>query len=153
MTWILNLILPGTGLIVRRREWLGMAMAAVFAICGNVGIAGRTIAPEAVPGWLTVLAIVLAVLSWVLAQILCYRQGRVLSRMEHVLRQLLANGRSALESNDLTAARRALGGASAIDEENIELHALMACLSKKEGAEDASPCTPRTPPDTIPNRP
>ena len=40
MALLLNLILSGSGLILRRREWLGLSMAMIFAICGNVAIAG-----------------------------------------------------------------------------------------------------------------
>ncbi len=138
MIWILNLVLPGTGLIVRRREWLGLSMAAVFAICGNVAIAGKLIAPEAVPTGLTVLAILLAALSWVLSQVLFYRQGLKLARTQRVLDQLLADARAALESNDAAAAHHALDGAIALDDENVELHAMTARLSEKEGADQAA---------------
>ncbi|MFQ5501326.1 MAG: hypothetical protein ACE5EQ_03375 [Phycisphaerae bacterium] len=138
MIWILNLVLPGTGLILRRREWLGLSMAVVFAICGNVALAGKLIAPEAVPTGLTVLAMILATLSWVLAQVLCYRQGLTLARTQRVLDQILSDARAALKSNDDAAAHRALDGAIALDDENVEVHAMEARLSEREGADQAA---------------
>lgn len=137
ITWILNLILPGTGLVVRRREWLGLSTAVLFAICGNVAIAGWAIAPAAVPGWLTRLALAMGLIAWLWAQILYYRQGRVLARTRRVLMNLLDDARVALASNDLPAARRALDGAAALDDENVELHVLRARLCEKEGAREA----------------
>jgi hypothetical protein len=74
-SWLLNLILPGAGLIVRRREWLGFSLALVFGICGNVALAGWLIAPAAVPGGLTLLAFVLSGLIWLSAQICLVRQA------------------------------------------------------------------------------
>jgi len=75
MVRVLNIIIPGTGLIFRRREWLGFSLALIFGICGNLALAGWLIAPVAMPGWLVWLASVLAGSSWVLAQVLFRRQG------------------------------------------------------------------------------
>ncbi len=72
---ILNLLLPGTGLILRRREWLGLALSLLFGICCNVALAGRLIAPAAIPGWLTMLAIVMAAATWLWGQVLFKRCG------------------------------------------------------------------------------
>ena len=133
MALFLNLILSGSGLILRRREWLGLSMAMIFAICGHVAIAGWLIAPEAVPHWLTRLAVLLGVLTWVLSQFLFYRQGRILARMKLGLASLLSEARRALENDDLTSARRALDNGVMLDDENVELHAMRARLSVMEG--------------------
>jgi len=77
---ILNLVIPGAGLILRHREWLGFSLALIFGICGNIALAGWMIAPEAVPRWLTVIAAGLAAFSWGLAQVLFRRQGIALRR-------------------------------------------------------------------------
>lgn len=71
--WLLNLILPGAGLILARREWLGFLLAIVFGICGNVALAGWFIAPMAFPSWLTGIATVMTVLAWAVAQVLLRR--------------------------------------------------------------------------------
>jgi hypothetical protein len=70
---ILNLVVPGAGLILQRREWLGFSLALIFGICGNIAIAGWLIAPEAMPMWLTGLAAGLAAFSWGLAQVNLWR--------------------------------------------------------------------------------
>ena len=36
----MNLLVPGTGLILLRREWLGLAMAMLFCVCAQVGLWG-----------------------------------------------------------------------------------------------------------------
>ncbi len=73
--WLINFLLPGTGLILVRREWLGFLLAIVFGICGNVALAGWFIAPSAVPLWLTRIAESMTVLAWLVSQILLKRQA------------------------------------------------------------------------------
>lgn len=72
--WLFNFLLPGTGLILVRREWLGFLLALVFGICGNVALAGWFIAPAAVPIWLTRIAGAMTVLAWLASQMLLKRQ-------------------------------------------------------------------------------
>ena len=69
----MNLMLPGAGLILARREWLGFLLAIVFGICGNVALAGWFIAPVAIPPWLTGVATVMTLLAWTVSQILLKR--------------------------------------------------------------------------------
>lgn len=133
MALFLNLVLSGSGLILRRREWLGMSMAMMFAVCGHVAIAGWLIAPEAVPHWLTRFAVVLGAVTWVLSQYLFYRQGRILARMKQALASLLSEAGRAMANADLASARRALDNGVVVDEENAELHAMRAQLSAMEG--------------------
>lgn len=81
MQQLLNILIPGAGLIVRCREWLGFSLALIFAICGNIAVAGWLIAPEAFPGWFTWLATALTVFAWCLAQVLFWKQGAALVRL------------------------------------------------------------------------
>lgn len=76
--WILNILLPGTGLILSRREWQGFSLVLLFGVCGNVALAGWLIAPAAIPRWLTWLAMVISVLSWIASQTLYHRQVQLL---------------------------------------------------------------------------
>jgi hypothetical protein len=133
MDWLLNLIVPGAGLIVRRREWLGLSLAVVFGLCGNVALAGCLIAPAAIPGWLTILAFVLAGLTWLAAQVLFWRQDLSQVRCAHDLSVLLREARSAMDIGDLDPARICLDSAMAMDDENVELHILRARLLTLEG--------------------
>ncbi|MEK6644102.1 MAG: hypothetical protein AABZ08_09345 [Planctomycetota bacterium] len=82
MLQFLNILIPGAGLIVRCREWLGFSLSLIFAMCGNVAIAGWLIAPNALPSWLTWLAAALTILAWLLAQVLFWKQGQALSRLQ-----------------------------------------------------------------------
>lgn len=70
MAWLLNMVLPGTGLILRGREGVGFLICLVFGLCGQVALAGMLIAPEAIPAWLVWVASVLAALTWAGAQML-----------------------------------------------------------------------------------
>ncbi|MCG8404959.1 MAG: hypothetical protein MI923_07165 [Phycisphaerales bacterium] len=126
MAWLLNVLLPGAGLILRRREWLGLSMAVLFAICGHIVIAGFLIAPETIPSWLVRLAVSLVVLAWCLSQYLCYRQGLIFARTRRGLSNLLSEAHAAMKANDLAAAERALDSGLALDDEEVELHVLRA---------------------------
>ncbi len=137
MVWLLNVIFPGAGLIVRRREWLGLSLAAVFAICGNLVIAALLIAPLAIPRWLTVPAVSLGAASWILAQYLCHRQGRILARTARGLADLLSKARVAMEESDWEGAHDALQSGMALDDENVEVHVGMARHHKRLGEHEA----------------
>lgn len=131
---ILNLFLPGTGLILRRREWLGLSLAVLFGVCCNVAIAGWLIAPAAIPGWLTMFAVLLAAVTWLAAQVLFKRRGEVLGRREAALEELLAEADEALAARDITTARRALERGRAIDEGHFKITQLARRISAIEAA-------------------
>lgn len=64
----LNALVPGAGLILLRREWLGLLLALLFGLCAQIGLWGLFIVPASVPRWVTVAALVGAGLAWVCAQ-------------------------------------------------------------------------------------
>ena len=66
----LNLILPGSGLILAQREWLGFVLAVVFTAGAQITVFGAWIAPEAVTEWLTATGAGLAAAMWVAGQCL-----------------------------------------------------------------------------------
>lgn len=138
MAWLLNVILPGTGLIIRRREWLGLSLAMVFSISVQVAIAGSLIAPETVPFWLVRLAAALGAVSWFLSQYLCYRQGLILSRIQRGLSNLVSEARAAMEGRDFVAAERAVDSGLALNDEDVELHVLKARLFAHQGNSQAA---------------
>lgn len=133
LAWILNILLPGTGLILSRREWQGFALAVLYGICGNVALAGWLIAPAAIPYWLSWLAIIIAALTWIASQKLYHRQVLLLRHCGSGMELLLNQARSALNAGDLTAARLALESGAALDDENIELHVLSARVCAAAG--------------------
>lgn len=81
MKLLLNLLIPGSGLILLRREWLGFFLAVVFGLGGNIALAGWLVAPAAMPAWLTVAAFASAALTWLVSQVLFRRQCLIRSRI------------------------------------------------------------------------
>lgn len=125
MARIFNLILPGSGLILLRKEWFGLSVALLFSICGNIAIAGALIAPEAIPTWLTAVAACLTVIVWLFSQFACRRQSRHWIEMRRRLAELLAEAKAATERGDAEAAQRALDSAAMLDCDKSELRSLV----------------------------
>ena len=71
---ILNLVAPGAGLIVLRREWLGTLLAAFFTALSLVGLWGWLIIPLVIPTWLVGGSLVGAGLLWTWSQWLLYHR-------------------------------------------------------------------------------
>jgi hypothetical protein len=136
MVWICNLLIPGAGLILRRREWLGFFLALMFGICANLAIAARLIAPDAIPRWMAILTGALSIALWIVAQIFLSRQNRWLALCRSGIRSLLVEARSAMDNSDLDLARVALESGMAIDDRDTELLYLYAHLCMLEKRED-----------------
>lgn len=136
--WPANLLLPGAGLVLVRREWLGLALAMVFSISGNVVIAGRWIAPATVPGWMSWLALLIGVATWCLSQHLLFRQQRMRQLATQRIQTILAEARRAVDAGDLPLALRTLSLGAAIDDEHLELQVLRARVLAQSGDWDAS---------------
>ncbi|MFQ5422379.1 MAG: hypothetical protein ACE5F9_00195 [Phycisphaerae bacterium] len=139
MAFFLNMLLPGTGLIVLRREWLGFCLVVLFGMCGHVAVAGWLIAPETIPTRWSGLALALAISAWILAQWLYRRQKLFLKQRAAGLDILLREARSALQSCDLATARRALESGLALDDERAELQDLTRALESVERERIAAP--------------
>lgn len=118
------MLLPGTGLIIRRREWLGFCLVILYGVSGNVVLAGWLIAPDSVPSWMWRVAVGMTAVTWLLSQWLYRRQAGLLARHAAAARILLRDARAALESGDLAAARAALESGRSLDDENAELRGL-----------------------------
>lgn len=73
---MLNALIPGAGLILRGRHWLGFALAMLFGLAVNTAIAGWLVAPVAIPRFYTWMATILSVVTWMLAQTLHLRRSR-----------------------------------------------------------------------------
>ncbi|HUU82898.1 MAG TPA: hypothetical protein VM243_05270 [Phycisphaerae bacterium] len=65
---VCNLIVPGSGLIVLRREWLGLAAAVLFGVFGQTALLGLLLLPATIPAWMTMLSFSAAVFVWLGAQ-------------------------------------------------------------------------------------
>ena len=65
---VCNVIVPGSGLIVLRREWLGVAVAILFGFLAEMVLLGVLIVPATIPPWVTALCFSTAVFVWLGAQ-------------------------------------------------------------------------------------
>lgn len=65
---IMNILVPGAGLILLGRVETGLAAVVVFVFCAEAAICGVLIAPASMPSWVTVGSGALAVAVWAVAQ-------------------------------------------------------------------------------------
>ncbi len=111
---LINIIVPGAGLIVLRREWLGLAVSLLFGLLAQIGVGGLWLFPAAIPQRVAVAALGLAGLVWLGAQWLTLRRiksatGPIIEReilvLCHRADDAIASGRFA-EADDLLLAAR-----------------------------------------------
>ena len=121
----LNLIAPGVGSVVLRREWLGLALALLFALLGQVALWGLWITPATAPYALSVAAGVGAGVVWAGAQWLAWSHARKMPDVSALgeLDRLRSQADEALAEQRLEEARNLLQIALAINDEDPELHA------------------------------
>ncbi|MGQ9651496.1 MAG: hypothetical protein ACUVXJ_15425 [Phycisphaerae bacterium] len=82
----MNLTVPGSGLILLGRAWLGFALAVWFCLATVIAVSGRSIAPVTIPWGLTAAATALAVTAWLIGQgLLVSRIRRLRGRLPVVL--------------------------------------------------------------------
>jgi hypothetical protein len=65
---VMNLTVPGTGLILLGRAWLGFAVAVWFGLAVEVAVCGKLIAPATTAWTLTVASAILGACAWLLGQ-------------------------------------------------------------------------------------
>jgi len=75
---LMNLTVPGSGLILLGRAWLGFALAVWFCLAAVIAVSGRLIAPAIMPWGLTATSSVLALTAWILGQGLLISRVRCL---------------------------------------------------------------------------
>ena len=135
---LLNLLLPGCGLILARREWLGFVIALFFTVCGQIAIFGLWNAPQSVATPVTALALGFAVALWVGAQMLLRRQLRIvadpnaavqINTCHHLADEAVASGR-------LEDAYGALCVAKTVDDEDLSTHVRLARVATLLGRYD-----------------
>lgn len=126
----LNLLLPGSGLILARREWLGLTQAILFTTFSQVSIFGLWIAPAAIPGWALVGSVVAATATWCVAQWLLRRRLRVLSdpTISSQISTCHQLADAAIREGRLDDARGALNVALTVDDECLETNVRLARL-------------------------
>ncbi len=125
-----NLLIPGSGLILARREWSGLLLALLYGLFAQAALAGHFLAPAGIPRWLTIAATIAAALVWIAAQIVLARRIRWLKSPEarSQFDALVNESREAAARNDLETARASLAGALDIDDEHLDANAEFARL-------------------------
>ena len=132
----LNLFVPGTGLILARREWLGATLAALFGVLVQLGLWGCLIEPARMPTWLVVACLAGGALVWLTAQYLL-RQRLVLMRdpgVQEELARLRDQAAEHMANGGYKDAWAVLQVALAIDDEdldsNVQTAELLAALGR-----------------------
>lgn len=125
-----NLVVPGSGLIVLQRDWLGVTLSLVFGVTATVGVWSVWITPASVPGWASVVSLAVAGACWVAGQAAMRRQLQNY-RSADVLAEVRSLREQALErtsAGDYDAAHRLLRFALSLDDEDVETHVQVAEL-------------------------
>lgn len=127
---ILNLVMPGSGLILAQRHWLGFFMAMLFAACGHIAAVGLLIAPDAVPIRLTAFASGAAAAIWLSAQYLLVRRVRALADRSRADQLALCHrlADEGVQEGRTEDASGALDVALTIDDEDVQTHVRRARL-------------------------
>jgi len=132
----MNVLVPGTGLIALGRVWLGIAVAAWFALGAEVAACGALIAPASIPRWIAWATALLATAAWLVGQGLLMTHVRTLRdpNLPDDLKALRDLAEQALARGDLAAARLSLRVALSIDDSDVPTRILWARLLSKKGS-------------------
>jgi hypothetical protein len=127
---LMNVIVPGAGLLLVGRVELGIATSVLFAFCAEAAFCGMLIAPAAMPPWLTVGAGSLAMAIWVVAQWLLRDRLATLRdpELQKELEAIRAEVVAAIQRKDLLEARGLLQIALRTDPDSVETQVLWARL-------------------------
>ncbi|MCK4658632.1 MAG: tetratricopeptide repeat protein [Phycisphaerae bacterium] len=134
----LNVLVPGGGLILLRREWLGLVLALLFCLCVQIGLWGMFIVPASIPGWVTSSALFGAVLVWICAQytlVLRLRQAFG-PGIERQIVHLCELAKRAVASGDYARAEEFLEVALTLNDEDPHVNTLWAQLMTALGRFD-----------------
>lgn len=130
MSIALNVVVPGAGLVLAKRERWGTALAFIFCALAQITLFGGWITPASIPRSLTLLAACGAVATWLAAQ------GMLWSRLSALRESDLASekatliqlGTEAIEDGIYVNARLALESAMELDDEDVTVNVLWARL-------------------------
>lgn len=131
----LNLLVPGSGLILARREWLGFILAMAFTACGQIAVMGLLIGPEDVPQRVTACAVGLAAALWVGGQYLQWRCIGPPANSSRASQLGICHGLAddAIEQNRYQDAYGALQVALTVDDEDLQAYVKLARVAATLG--------------------
>jgi hypothetical protein len=127
---VLNLLVPGGGLVMLQREWLGLTVAVLFVVLAQIGVFGLWIVPVDVPRWQAGSALGAAGLVWAAAQVLAWTRFRAMTSpdVQRDLVELRTRASAAMAAKDWTDAHCVLLLALNLDDEDVHTVALWAEL-------------------------
>ena len=127
---VLNLLIPGTGMIVARREWLGAALAILYGVLLELGLWGCLIEPMRVSKWAAVAFLFGAAIIWIAGQVLLGRRLPDLSnpQIEREIERLREEVIALTSGQQYEQAWATLRMALSADDENLETNVLTAEL-------------------------
>lgn len=133
---ILNLIVPGAGLIALRREWLGLAVAMLFAVLAQIALLGWLVIPVTISRWVSIGAGIAAAGVWWWGQWLTLQRIRQAAspEIERELAALADRARIAIREGNTDEARHLLQTALAINDEDVPANACWAELMTEMGS-------------------
>ena len=132
---LLNLFVPGTGLILLRREWLGAALAGLYGVLVQLGLWGCLVEPARMPAWLVTCGLAGGAVVWLAAQLLLRRRLPVLRDpgIDQELHRLRNQAAEYLANGDYVGAWGVLQVALAINDEDLETGVQIAELMTSWG--------------------
>ncbi len=132
---MLNVVIPGAGLVIVRREWLGLALALLFGVFAQIAIFGWWIVPEDIPRLLQVVAAAGVGGTWLGAQALLVQRLRLVTspQIAEEMQTLVERARWAIDNGDWHEARQSLLVSRSLNDEHVEAAMLWAELMAKTG--------------------
>lgn len=127
---LLNVIMPGTGLIVLGRLRTGLLSALLFTVCGELAVCGVFLSPGSIPPVVTIGSGAVAAGAWLLAQwMLKDRIGTLRDpALQHELAILREQAMAAIDRKEWQDAQGLLHIAMNIDPDSAETMVLWARL-------------------------
>lgn len=131
----LNALVPGAGLVVLRREWLGLATSVLFAMFALIFIVSRWITPSDIPTWASYMALAGLILVWAGSLAVVVNRAKSIGDPDFIaeIEHLRQEGADAIAANDLEEAHRALLVALNLDDEDAETWLLWSKLMERQG--------------------
>jgi hypothetical protein len=135
LAMLVNLFVPGAGMIVLRREWLGLSLSVCFTLFTQMAVMGLAVVPHDVPRWLTWSCALGAVLIWAASQVLSFRRVRLLGSpiYQNEVHELCRRCREAMQRGNWSDAFDLLQVALRLDDEHLEAAQLRAQILAKIG--------------------
>jgi hypothetical protein len=132
---LLNLVVPGSGMILLRREWLGFVAAILFSLLAALAIVGRWVVPRDVPPLLVAVSGWAAVGVWGLTQWLVHRRARWLASpaLARELAVMRAQAAEALAEGDHMEAHRVLLVARSVGRRGCRAGGVVGRVDDRDG--------------------